>query len=205
MSALPWTRFHWALAGCLLALCAACQRAESQAAAQSPLLDPATIRDIMDSMVDPSADYLFESVSTTIDANGTTEHAPQTDEEWREVRRRAMQLLEAPNLLVMPGRKVARPQDKAANPEIELEPEQIRARIDTDPATFVRHARELQDAAMAALRASEAKDKEALFRSAEVIDRACESCHLTYWYPNDQRAREDFEQSAPSAPSSAGR
>jgi hypothetical protein len=150
-------------------------------------------------MVDPSADYLFESVSTTIDAKGTTERAPQTDEEWREVRRRAMQLLEAPNLLVMPGRKVARPEDKAANPEIELEPEQIRARIDSDPATFVRHARELQDAAMVALRASEAKDKEALFRSAEVIDRACESCHLNYWYPNDQRAREDFEQSAAPA------
>jgi len=22
------------------------------------------------------------------------------------------------------------------------------------------------------------------------VDKACESCHLHYWYPNDKRARE---------------
>ena len=63
----------------------------------------------MDSMVDPSADYIFESVAQIADEHGITDKAPHTDEEWKEVRRRAVQLLEAPNLLVIRGRKVARP------------------------------------------------------------------------------------------------
>src|SRR5712671_5155003 len=76
---------------------------------ESGLLPTATIKDIMDSMVDPSAEFLFESVVMVADENGISEKAPQTDDEWREVRRRAIVLLEAPNLLLMTGRKVAKP------------------------------------------------------------------------------------------------
>ena len=37
----------------------------------------------MDAMVDPSADFLFESVAEIADERGVTEKAPQTDEEWK--------------------------------------------------------------------------------------------------------------------------
>ncbi len=99
------------------------------------LLKTATIKDIMDSMVDPSAEFLFDSVATIADEHGITEKAPHTDEEWKEVRRRAIQLLEAPNLLVMKGRKVAQADDQSKNPEIELQPAQIQALIDGDRLT----------------------------------------------------------------------
>jgi hypothetical protein len=148
----------------------------------------ATIKDIMDSMVDPSADYLFESVATIADENGITEKAPQTDEEWREVRRRVVTLLEAPNLLVMAGRKVAQPGEKSENPGIELQPEEIQKLMDGNRGLFIMHARALQDAAMTGLDAIDRKDKEALFAAGEEVDEACEGCHLEYWYPSAKNA-----------------
>ena len=32
--------------------------------------------------------------------------------------------------------------------------------------------------------------QEGLFEKLGDVDKACESCHLHYWYPNDTRARE---------------
>ena len=29
------------------------------------------------------------------------------------------------------------------------------------------------------------------------LDRVCEGCHLEYWYPNDEYARQAYEESAP--------
>ena len=150
---------------------------------------PATIKDIMDSMVDPSADYLFDAVAEIADEHGISQRAPHTDEEWREARRHAVQLLEAPNLLVMPGRKAARPGEQADNPEVELQPDQIQALIDADPTLFRTRARTLQEAAQAALQAIDARNPKALFDAAGKLDKACENCHLQYWYPNDTRAQ----------------
>jgi hypothetical protein len=81
----------------------------------------ATIRDIMDSMVDPSADFLFDSVAMISDARGTTEKAPHTDEEWKEVKWRAIRSLEAPKPARHAGpqgrvgpRKIRESRDRAA-------------------------------------------------------------------------------------------
>src|SRR5215470_9592547 len=81
------------------------------------LTPAATIKDIMDSVVDPSAEFLFESVAEIADEQGIREKAPQTDEEWKEVRLRAIGLVEAPNLLIMNGRAVAKPGEKSQNPQ----------------------------------------------------------------------------------------
>src|ERR1700692_636739 len=68
------------------------------------LLKTATIKDIMDSMVDPNGDFIFESVQQIADEKGVREKAPKTDAEWDEVRHHLFVLIEAPNLLVMDGR-----------------------------------------------------------------------------------------------------
>ena len=174
------------LAANLIAAGAACTKAPPP---EPELPKPATIKDIMDSMVDPSGDFLFESFAEISDEKGIREKAPETDEEWKDVRARAIVLLEAPNLLVMPGRKVAQPGEKSKNPAVELSPEQIQPLIDGDRLSFIRRAGVLQEAAAAALKAADTKDKKALFDSLEQIDRACENCHLQYWYPNDERAK----------------
>ena len=153
------------------------------------LTPAATIKDIMDSVVDPSAEFLFESVAEIADEQGVREKAPQTDEEWKEVRLRAIALVEAPNLLVMTGRAVARPGEKSQNPQVELQPEQIQALLDADRRGFIDRAKVLQDAAVLALKAADARNKDALFSACEQLDKACENCHTHYWYPNDGAKR----------------
>ena len=53
----------------------------------------ATIKDIMDSMVDPGSDVIWDSVETVVSAKGTEEKMPRTDEEWKNVRNHAIMLL----------------------------------------------------------------------------------------------------------------
>ncbi|HEX5108227.1 MAG TPA: cytochrome c [Vicinamibacterales bacterium] len=178
----------------VLALAGGCTKAQAPPASAG-LLRTATIKDIMDSMVDPSGDFLFESVVQIADERGITEKAPRTDDEWEAVRHHALILLEAPNLMTMEGRKVAQHGERSKFPEVELQPEQIEQLIADDRPSFVRRARRLQDAAAAALTAVAAKDKDALFKAIESVDRACENCHLHYWYPNDKRAVQSAKES----------
>jgi hypothetical protein len=143
----------------------------------------ATIKDIMDSTVDPSADVIWESVAIIISATGTEEKAPHTDEEWKSVRRAAIRIIEATNLIQIPGRRVARPGEKSENPKIELGPDEIEQLIAQDPRSFVALAHRLHDAGTAALTAIDARDASALLTAGERLDTACENCHLKYWYP----------------------
>ena len=153
---------------------------------------PATIKDIMHSMVDPSGDFLFQSVQTIADEHGIREIAPRTDGEWENVRERLMVLVEAPNLLQ--GHRAARPTDRSKNPQVENQPEEIQELLNADPSTFIRRAQKLQDVASVAMKAVDAKDKDALLLGLDGIDKACESCHLRYWYPKDKRAQEAAKQ-----------
>jgi len=92
--------FHWLLlVGISLLVAAACSRSASPR--ESPLRPTSTIKDIMDSMVDPSADVLWESVATIVTAAGTEERQPKTDDDWKNVHRHAVILVEATNLLKM--------------------------------------------------------------------------------------------------------
>jgi hypothetical protein len=151
---------------------------------------PATVKDIMHSMVDPSGDFLFHSVQMISDERGTREIAPQTDAQWQDVRLRVKVLLEAPAILSAPGLRAALPRDRSKNPAVENEPAEVQKLLDADRPDFARRARRLGDAASVAMQAVDAKDKDALLRALDGIDKACEVCHLRYWYPKDQRAVE---------------
>ena len=170
---------------------AACtpQQPQSQAsqALQPEYRTTGTVKDIMDSVVDPGADYIWDSVETIVSAKGVEEKFPRTDEEWKEVRRHAIMLLEATNLLQMPGRHVAKAGEKADDPKVELAPEKIEELIKKDPASWAKYAHGLHDATMEAFKAIEAKDKEGLLNAGDGIDNACEKCHLQYWYPDEKK------------------
>ena len=180
-------RIQWILIAPLLCVVSGCNKPKPPVPELSTV---ATIKELMDSMIDPSADFLFETIVQIVDEKGIIDKTPKNDEEWKEVRRHALILLEAPNLLISAGRKVAQPGERADYPEVELHPEQIQKLIDDDRASFVRRARKLQDAAALALKTIDARDKDALFRALGDVDKACESCHLHYWYPNDKRAQQ---------------
>jgi len=151
---------------------------------------PTTVKDIMHSMVDPSGDYLFKSVQMISDDRGVREVAPQTDAQWQDVGLRVKVLMNVPDLLSAPTIRAARPRDRSKNPEVEDEPAEVEQLLDANRADFARRARRLRDAASVAMRAVDAKDKDALERALDGIDKACEVCHLRYWYPKDKRAQE---------------
>ena len=141
----------------------------------------ATIRDIMDSFIDPAADHIWDAVAITVTAKGRVEKHPRTDEEWKELRRRAIQIMEGANLLLIPGRRVARPGEKV-DPRVAIPPDQIEVLINQDRANFTKLAYELYDSVVPVLQAIEAKDKDKLLEVGDGIDRACENCHTKYWY-----------------------
>jgi plastocyanin len=150
---------------------------------QSQFRPTATIKDIMTSIIDPEADVLWNSVATIVSATGIEEREPRTDEEWATLRRSAIQLVEATNLLRIPGRQVAKPGEKSENPRIELHPETIEQLILEDPATWTSLVNRLHDAAVPALSAIEAKNAKGLFDAGDHLEHACEACHQQYWYP----------------------
>jgi hypothetical protein len=172
----------------ILLVCSACaQQQTPPAAAPEPKFETtATVRDIMDSIVDPSADVVWGAVETIVSAKGVEERFPRNDEEWLHVRRNAIMLIEASNLLKIPGRAVAKPGEKPENPGIELDPEQIHELIQKDRASWNNYAQALHDATVDALKSIDAKDAEGLLNMGDGIYQACEKCHMQYWYPDDK-------------------
>jgi hypothetical protein len=147
-----------------------------------------SIRDLMESMVDPSADTLWGAVGTVVDAEGTHELFPRTQEEWIEPRRAAVRIIEAGNLLMIPGREAAPAGAKSEAPGAELEPAQITALIRKNRKSFDAFAKALQGIGLAALQAIDAKDAALLMDVGARMENVCESCHQTFWYPPQKDA-----------------
>jgi hypothetical protein len=153
-----------------------------------PFEPAATIVELMDSEVDPSADALWESVASITNESGFHERQPKNDDEWHELRRRAITLAEASNLIAMKGRKVTTGY-VAARGLGELDSAESQKRIDANPEAFRGFAIALHETSLAALHAIDAKDPAALLDTGGAIDAACEACHVTFWYPDANQAR----------------
>lgn len=179
----------------VVVLASGCRTAPSPQAPPAEFRPTGTVREIMGLMVDPSADFLWQSVATTVTRAGIDERRPRTDDEWTMVKRSAMTLLEATNLLLI-DRPTGRKEDISANPNIELSPAEIDVLRQKDPETWKNFVKALYDSAIPALNAINAKDADALLDSGEALDVACENCHLHYWYPPNR--------TPPAAPSQKG-
>jgi hypothetical protein len=110
---------------------------------------------LMQSVIDPNADVIWESVKTIITAQGTEEIRPRTEEEWTAVRNSAITLAESGNLLMMVPRA-------------------------KDGDEWMKRAQELIDTSQAAIRAVEAKNADRLFTVGGEIYESCSNCHQKY-------------------------
>ena len=145
---------RWAIPiGMLLLLgCAPSARPPGIPAPFSPVLN---LKQFMEWVVDPAADVIWDSVKTISTQAGTKEIAPQNDEQWDAVRNAAATLTESGNLLMIEGRA-------------------------RDRAEWMSAARALVATAEKAIKAAEAKNKDAVFDIGGEIYVACRSCHDRY-------------------------
>jgi len=164
-------------------LLAACTRTPPPAAPAPLFLPKASIRELMDAQVDPAADAIWDSVVITITAAGQDDKQPRTEAEWQAVRRSAITLIEATNLLMIDRRRIA-PASAPAVPG-EASASVLEQRLDANRAAFVGFAQALRNVSLQALEAIDARDATRLLEAGGEIDGACEACHLVYWYPPD--------------------
>lgn len=157
--------------------------ADASPAVASEFRLTASIRELMDSEIDPAADFLWASVASISTRAGLEERRPRTDEEWLEVRRHAITLIEATNLLVMKGRRVSHTYIPSGGAG-ELDTNEAQQKIDANRDVFVLFAQRLQETGLQTLAAIDAKNADQVFELGGAIDEACESCHVTFWYPN---------------------
>lgn len=142
------------------------------------------IVDLMDSMVMPAAQVVWDAVVYESTANGETVTGPATDEDWQKLRWSAIALAESANNLAVPSRHANRPGAVAG--EGELDPAKIDALIAANRGAWVGHTHVLYEAAMQAVKAIDAKDAQQVSDAGGVIDTACEGCHLQFWYPEQK-------------------
>jgi hypothetical protein len=148
----------------------------------------------MKALVAPSS-AVFGAVASETTANGIVEKAPKTDEEWVVVRNNALIIMEAANLLMIGGRRIASVSGasvpaRGSGPtstfpqivQIVLTPAEIEARVAKDRANWIKMAQALIDAGVGALKGIDARDADVVSAAADRINLACENCHLRYWY-----------------------
>jgi len=176
-------------------LCGCAPKQDTTAAAQpgsaapapaaSPLKPIAGVQDVMAAMVDPAADFLWESVSTTVTKGKTVEKQPRTDAEWAEVRRQAIILTEGANLLMMDGRHVVK---EGSHLEDHGTPGNLTAAesekaIAENREAFIAFAQALREVGVSMLGAADARNPQGLIDAGDTMDQVCEGCHLKFWYP----------------------
>ena len=178
-----------------------------------PLLGEMTpvvsVKELMEHMIDPVADNIFDAVWWDNTAKGVVEHRPRTDEDWEKVKIGAVTLAEGIDLLRVP-RPFAPAGDVndslGPNPP-ELSPTEIKAKIDKDPVLWMAKIQALRNVGLEVLEVVKKKDVDALWQASGDLDEACEACHLEYWYPGDKptvladrKARARFEKRGTPSP-----
>jgi hypothetical protein len=123
---------------------------------QAPPFKPvADTKLLMESVIDPAADLVWDSVKTIITVGGVEEIRPQTAEQWTAVRNAAMVVTESGNLLMMAPRA-------------------------KDGDQWMKAAQMMVETGQEAIRAIEKKDADELFVVGGHIYDSCTNCHSKY-------------------------
>jgi hypothetical protein len=131
------------------------RRAAPAEAAAPTIASVASVKQLMDGIVQPSATVVFDSVGTIVDATGIHEKLPTTDAEWAAVSASAAAIVESANLLLMGDRAVDRDE-------------------------WVKMARAMADAGLQVLEATDARNAEGVLAAGEPLNASCDACHQRY-------------------------
>jgi cytochrome c556 len=151
-----------------------------------------SVKELMEYTIDPLSDGIFDAVGSDTEKGKYLDVQPKTDEDWEKVRAAAISLGEAIYLL-----KVPRPFTPAGDENVsrgpnppELSPAQIEAKLKADPALWNAKIEALRNVMLEVLDVVKRRDTRALFDAGGDLDQACEGCHLEYWYPGEDKRRE---------------
>ena len=141
----------------LLATLSACSAPEPESATETEAnynveLD---IAQLMSLVLEPASDLLWDSGGWVLDASGYEELYPTTNDGWALVRAQAAIVVEAGNMLALPGR------------------------AEDDDAWMI-YSEGLSEAGIMAMEAAEAQDKEAFFQAGGQLYSVCTACHQSY-------------------------
>ena len=139
------------LAASVSVLASAC----TSAPAPPPFKPVADNKLLMQAVIDPMADVVWDSVKTIVTAKGTEDIRPRTEEQWTAVRNAAVALTESGNLLMLVPRA-------------------------KDGGEWMKRSQELINTGEAAIRAIDAKNADRLFTVGGDIYEACSNCHRQY-------------------------
>jgi len=109
----------------------------------------------MANVLEPGADVVWESVGTIMTKEGTFERAPQTDDEWADVRAAAIVVAESGNLLMMPQRS-------------------------SGSDEWVKLSQAMMEQAKRVIKATDAKDKQGVFDTGADLYDSCVNCHKRF-------------------------
>ena len=129
-----------------------------------PFRPVANVSELMQTMIDPAADVVWDAVGTVITYDGVDHWEPETDEEWALVLNGAMTLTESANLLMLGDRA-------------------------RDQETWMRMSQGMVEAGMLAVEAAQNQDVEAIYGVGEAIYNSCDRCHNLYWVGDADRGR----------------
>jgi hypothetical protein len=110
---------------------------------------------LMQSVVDPNADLIWDAVKFIDTKEGSQDIRPRTDAEWTAVRNAAITVAESGNLLMMVPRA-------------------------KDGGEWMQRAQEMINAGEEAIKAAEAKNADKLFTVGGDIYDSCSNCHRKY-------------------------
>ena len=120
-----------------------------------PFRAVADVKALMNSLIDPQADRIWDNSGWIVTADGVEERKPKNDEEWVALLHNAVAVTEAGNLLMMAPRA-------------------------RDTGNWIKSAQALVEGGSYALRAAQARNPDMLFDAGAVLYEACNACHRQY-------------------------
>lgn len=118
----------------------------------------------MNWVLDPAADVIWANAGWEITAEGEKELWPTTEEGWNDLIHASATVSEAGNLLMIPGR-VEGPDGRGED--------------------WNAYAQALVETGQQLLKASQERDKQAIFDLGGQLYRVCVACHTHYAYPEE--------------------
>jgi len=150
---------------------------------QAPLFSTAiTLRQLMQSVIDPNAQALWTAVSYVATESGVKETMPVTDADWDALLQSAITLAESGNALLVADRPVADASYETERRAFQFSAAEIAERRVKGAENWDVIARGMQDLVLETLDAVQRRDIFALTEKGAVINEACEACHASFWY-----------------------